>query len=203
MEKFVKVHGVAAPMPAANIDTDIIMPKAYLKRIDKEGLDVGVFHDQRFRPDGTPRDEFVLNKPRYKEARFLVVGDNFGCGSSREHAVWGLQKIGIRAVIGSSFAGIFFDNLANNGVLAIVLDQDKVDELLEIISKPGQETLSIDLENRLIESPSGIRIEFEIDSERRNRLLNGLDKVDSTLLKEKEILDFEKDYYKKYPWLDM
>ena len=131
MEKFEKLTAVAAPMPASNIDTDIIMPKAFLKRIDKEGVLEGLFHDVRLYEDGTEREDFVLNQPEYRNAKILVTGPNFGCGSSREHAVWGLEKRGIKCLIGSSFAGIFFDNCANNGVLAIVLPKETVTSLIQ------------------------------------------------------------------------
>ena len=131
MEKFEKLTAVAAPMPASNIDTDIIMPKAFLKRIDKEGVLEGLFHDVRLYEDGREREGFVLNQPEYRSAKILVTGSNFGCGSSREHAVWGLEKRGIKCLIGSSFAGIFFDNCANNGVLAIVLPKETVSALIQ------------------------------------------------------------------------
>ena len=130
MDKFIQLTAAAAPMPTANIDTDVIMPKAFLKRIDKDGVLEGLFHDVRLNPDGTENPDFVLNQTPYRQAEIIVTGPNFGCGSSREHAVWGLRKRGIRALIGSSFAGIFFDNCANNGLLCVVLPQAQVDELL-------------------------------------------------------------------------
>lgn len=201
MEKFEIVTGIAAPMPAANIDTDIIMPKAFLMRIDKEGVLEGLFHDLRLDAQGNERPEFVLNQKPYRQAKFLVVGPNFGCGSSREHAVWGLQKRGIRALIGSSFNGIFFDNCANNGILAITLQPDEIGTIIENLEKSGNKEITVDLVNQIIKTPDGKGISFEIEPLRKEKLLNGLDPVSQTLKLKEKIAEFEKNYFSTYPWL--
>lgn len=201
MEKFEIVTGIAAPMPAANIDTDIIMPKAFLMRIDKEGVLEGLFHDIRLDAQGNERPEFVLNQKPYRQAKFLVVGPNFGCGSSREHAVWGLQKRGIRALIGSSFNGIFFDNCANNGILAITLQPDEIGTIIENLEKSGNKEITVDLVNQIIKTPDGKGISFEIEPLRKEKLLNGLDPVSQTLKLKEKIAEFEKNYFSTYPWL--
>ena len=186
MEKFEKLTAVAAPMPASNIDTDIIMPKAFLKRIDKEGVLEGLFHDIRLYEDGTDREEFVLNQPEYRNARILVTGPNFGCGSSREHAV---------------FAGIFFDNCANNGVLAIVLPKDTVSALIQELQNSESKNVTVDLEAQTVTTPSGAVLHFEIEPSRKEKLLQGLDPVALTLKSEEKIKNFEDEYFKKFPWL--
>lgn len=202
MGKFTKIVSPAAPMPAANIDTDIMMPKAFLKRIDKEGVFEGFFHDLRVLENGAPNPEFVLNQAEYKGAKILVTGPNFGCGSSREHAVWGLQSHGIRVLIGSSFAGIFFDNCANNGILAVILTKPEVDAIIENLQKSDDKALSVDLAQQTVTDADGKTYRFEIDAGRKDLLLNGLDAVGLTLREEKKIATFEKDYFKKYPWLN-
>jgi 3-isopropylmalate/(R)-2-methylmalate dehydratase small subunit len=146
LQPFTQVSGQAAPLLAANVDTDVIMPKQFLKGIDRQGLDRGVFFDLRFLRDGSPNPDFVLNQPAWQGASFLVVGPNFGCGSSREHAVWGLQQMGIRALIGSSFAGIFYDNCQRNGVLLITLEEAQVQRIGQLVGQAETARISIDLE---------------------------------------------------------
>ena len=201
MSQFTKLTAVAAPMPASNIDTDIIMPKAFLKRIDKEGLLDGLFHDVRLNKDGNERKNFVLNKEEFRSAEILVTGPNFGCGSSREHAVWGLQKRGIRCLIGSSFAGIVFDNCANNGILAIVIEPDCASSLMQELSTNESKSITIDLEAQTIKTPSGTVIAFDIEPSRKEKLLKGLDPVGLTLKSKDKIKKFEEKYFKQFPWL--
>ncbi|MDP1619261.1 3-isopropylmalate dehydratase small subunit [Phenylobacterium sp.] len=200
MEPFQTVEGGAAAMPAANIDTDVIMPKQFLKGIDRKGLARGVFFDLRFDEAGGPRETFVLNQPPWTEARFLVVGPNFGCGSSREHAVWGLAQLGIRALIGTSFAGIFFDNCARNGLLAITLPADEIETLLALAADPATCRFTIDLAEQVIEG-AGRQLRFEIDASRKHALLNGLDPVGVTLARADEIRAFEAAHLAANPWL--
>ena len=201
MSQFTKLTAVAAPMPASNIDTDIIMPKAFLKRIDKEGLLDGLVHAVRLNKDGNERKNFVLNKEEFRSAEILVTGPNFGCGSSREHAVWGLQKRGIRCLIGSSFAGIFFDNCANNGILAIVIEPDCASSLMQELSTNESKSITIDLEAQTIKTPSGTVIAFDIEPSRKEKLLKGLDPVGLTLKSKDKIKKFEEKYFKQFPWL--
>lgn len=200
MEPFHRVEGLAAPLPAANIDTDVIMPKQFLKGIDRSGLDRGVFHDLRFDGAGQPRPDFILNQPFWRGARFLVVGPNFGCGSSREHAVWGLAQLGVRALIGTSFAGIFFDNCARNGLLAVTLAPEQVESLLAMVSTPQTNRLAIDLEAQTIEGDQGVW-RFDIDVARKHALLNGLDAVGMALARADEIGAFEAAHLERHPWL--
>ena len=200
MEPFTVVEGIAAPLPAANIDTDVIMPKMYLKGVDRGGLVDGVFHDLRFEPDGAPNQTFILNQPAYKPARFLVVGPNFGCGSSREHAVWGLRQFGIRALIGTSFAGIFFDNCARNGLLALTLPADQLSELVEVASDPARNRFSVDLDAQTIVNDQG-GIAFTIEPFLKAMLLKGLDAVGMTLDGAEDIERFEERRLSTHPWL--
>ncbi|WP_411957795.1 3-isopropylmalate dehydratase small subunit [Paracoccus homiensis] len=198
MEPFVRVSGIAAPMPGANIDTDVIMPKQFLKGIDRTGLDHGLFHDLRF--DGpTERPDFVLNRNGNREARFLIVGPNFGCGSSREHAVWGMMQFGIRALIGTSFAGIFQDNCGRNGLLALSLPADQVAALLDKAGGDGL-AMTVDLERCRIEHEDG-QIQFDIEPGLRRQLLDGQDAIGLTLGWRKEIADFQKRLHHAQPWL--
>ena len=199
MAPFTTVRGVAAPLRAANIDTDVIMPKQFLKGIDRAGLDAGLFHDLRFDADGRARPEFILNRPGWQGAAFLVVGDNFGCGSSREHAVWGLMQYGVRAVIGTSFAGIFFDNCARNGLLAICLPADVVAMLAALAGDAATNLLTIDLERQIIVG-GDVRIGFEIDAARREALMRGLDAVGQTLTLRDEIAAFQHKHLEAHPW---
>ena len=199
MQPFVTVEGVAAPFALPNVDTDVIMPKTFLKGIDRAGLDIGVFNLLRFR-SGLPDPDFILNRPGYEGARFLVVGPNFGCGSSREHAVWGLSQLGIRALIGTSFAGIFDDNCRNNGLLTITLDRAIVDRIIALVSKPDTNRMRIDLSGQTI-SLAGESIPFEIDALRKDALLRGLDAVGMTLAEADGIRGFEQHYRAENPWL--
>ncbi|ANC03166.1 3-isopropylmalate dehydratase [Pseudomonas putida] len=201
MQPFLTETGIAAPFLAANVDTDVIMPKQFLKGIDRNGLDRGVFFDLRFAAGGAPNPEFVLNQAPWQDARFLVVGPNFGCGSSREHAVWGLKQLGIRALIGSSFAGIFFDNCQRNGVLLIQLEEAQVKEIGQVVSEPGSAELSIDLEQQRIALHDGRSIDFEIDQLRKQALLLGLDAIGSTLQRTEQIRAFEARHLQAHPWL--
>jgi 3-isopropylmalate/(R)-2-methylmalate dehydratase small subunit len=201
LQPFTQVSGKAAPMLAANVDTDVIMPKQFLKGIDRAGLDRGLFFDLRFLADGQPDPGFVLNQPTWQGASFLVVGPNFGCGSSREHAVWGLQQMGIRALIGSSFAGIFYDNCQRNGVLLITLEEAVAQHLGQVVSQPELATLAIDLEAQQIRLANGEVIDFQIDTLRKTSLLLGLDAIGSTLQRREQISAFECRHLADNPWL--
>nr|WP_198985120.1 3-isopropylmalate dehydratase small subunit [Herbaspirillum sp. ASV7] len=200
MAAFTTVEGIAAPLPAANIDTDVIMPKQFLKGIDRSGLDRGLLHDLRFDDAGLPRSEFILNQPAWSAASFLVVGDNFGCGSSREHAVWGLMQYGVRALIGTSYAGIFFDNCARNGLLAITLPPAEVATLLARVAQADGNRLTIDLAQQTI-TAAGLAIHFDIDPLRKQALLLGLDAVGQTLALRDDILAFQERHFETSPWL--
>ncbi|AJP51562.1 MULTISPECIES: 3-isopropylmalate dehydratase small subunit [Pseudomonas] len=202
LQPFTLVTGKAAPMLAANIDTDVIMPKQFLKGIDRSGLDRGLFFDLRFLPSGEPNPEFVLNQPAWQGASFMVVGPNFGCGSSREHAVWGLKQMGIRALIGSSFAGIFYDNCQRNGVLLITLDEAVLQTLGKTVSQADQAQISVDLEAQQIRLADGEVIAFQIDTLRKTALLLGLDAIGSTLQRSDEIKAFERRHLQSNPWLN-
>lgn len=201
MQPFTTVSGIAAPFPAANVDTDVIMPKQFLKGIDRSGLERGVFFDLRFLADGQPNPEFILNQPAWQSARFLVVGPNFGCGSSREHAVWGLKQLGIRALIGSSFAGIFFDNCQRNGVLIVSLDEPQLNLLSQWISQAEHNRIEIDLKAQCISLDDNRRIAFTIDPLRKDALLQGLDAIGSTLQRTEQIRQFEQRHLHANPWL--
>ncbi|MGY2373185.1 3-isopropylmalate dehydratase small subunit [Pseudomonas sp. SDO524_S393] len=202
LQPFTRVTGKAAPMLAANIDTDVIMPKQFLKGIDRSGLDRGLFFDLRFLASGEPNPEFVLNQPAWQGASFMVVGPNFGCGSSREHAVWGLKQMGIRALIGSSFAGIFYDNCQRNGVLLITLDEAVLQSLGQTVSQPEQAQISVDLEAQDIHLADGQVIPFQIDTLRKTALLLGLDAIGSTLQRSDAIKAFERRHLQANPWLN-
>ena len=202
MEKFIDLTAVAAPMPAANVDTDVIMPKAFLKRIDKEGVLEGLFHDLKKLPSGEENPKFILNQDPYQKAEILLTGPNFGCGSSREHAVWGLQKQGIRVLIGSSFAGIFFDNCANNGLLCITLPQETMNKLFVIQDSSVDKTMTVDLKNQFVRDAEGNRYSFDIDINRKAKLMEGIDEVGEVLRNEGTIENFEQQYFERYPWLD-
>ncbi|MBI0473259.1 3-isopropylmalate dehydratase small subunit [Pectobacterium parmentieri] len=199
MDTFKKISGLAAPMLAANIDTDVIMPKQFLKGIDRQGLDKGLFYDLRFNADGTENSDFILNTPQWKGAKFLVTGPNFGCGSSREHAVWGMKQLGIRALIGTSFAGIFNDNCLRNGVLTITLAEDKMSDLARIISHIETNEILIDLENQII-STEKEDFTFNVDELKKEMLVQGLDAIGLTLSFKDEIIQFENEYYSENPW---
>ena len=201
LQPFTRVTGKAAPMLAANIDTDVIMPKQFLKGIDRNGLDRGLFFDLRFLASDEPNPEFVLNQSAWQGASFMVVGPNFGCGSSREHAVWGLKQMGIRALIGSSFAGIFYDNCQRNGVLLITLEEAVLQRLGQMVSQPEQALISVDLKAQEILLADGQVIGFQIDTLRKTALLLGLDAIGTTLQRSEQIKVFERGHLAANPWL--
>ena len=201
MEPFVKVMGSVAPMLAANIDTDVIMPKQFLKGIDRNDLDKGVFFDKRFLSSRKPNPDFVLNRPAWRDAKFLAVGPNFGCGSSREHAVWGLKQLGIRALIGTSFAGIFYDNCHRNGLLTIELDDDAFSQFSALAKGESLGEITIDLEKQHIVVTDQICFNFEITPVQKDALIHGLDAIDTTLQKADSIDAFEKLYLESNPWV--
>jgi 3-isopropylmalate/(R)-2-methylmalate dehydratase small subunit len=201
MDAFTTVSGPAAALPAANIDTDVIMPKQFLKGIDRSGLDRGAFHDLRFDGTGAARPDFVLNRPEWAGTRFLVVGPNFGCGSSREHAVWGLLQLGIRAILGTSFAGIFTDNAANNGLLLIALDEATVSALADRAADPDRNGLTVDLPAQLVTARDGFEAAFAIAPSRKEALLRGLDAIGATLDHADAIRAFEARHRAAQPWL--
>ena len=198
MEPFVKLEGVAAPLNMINVDTDMIIPKQYLKTIQRTGLGKALFDEMRFNPDGSEKPDFVLNKPAYRKAKILVAGDNFGCGSSREHAPWALLDFGIRCVIAPSFADIFYGNCFKNGILPIKLPQEQVDKLMDDAERGANAVISIDLEKLEIRGPDGGMIKFEVDPFRRQVLLNGWDDIALTLRAGEKIDAYEKN---QQPWL--
>jgi 3-isopropylmalate/(R)-2-methylmalate dehydratase small subunit len=202
MEPFRSLTGVAAALPMANLDTDQIMPKQFLRGVDREsGLAVGFLHDLRFSAPGVPRAEFVLNRAPWTRAKVLVTGPNFGCGSSREHAVWGLRQLGLRCVIGSSFGGIFGDNCSRNGVPAVVLPPAEVERLLALASDAATCEMTVDLERQRIVTADGRSVGFDFDPLRKNMLLKGLDAVGATLEMADDIRQFEAGYLRAQPWL--
>ncbi|NHT76176.1 3-isopropylmalate/(R)-2-methylmalate dehydratase small subunit [Rhizobium sp. PP-F2F-G38] len=200
MDKFVKLTGVAAPLPVVNIDTDMIIPKDYLKTIKRTGLGTGLFAEARYNEDGTPNESFVLNKPAYQNAKILVAGDNFGCGSSREHAPWALLDFGIRCVISTSFADIFYNNCFKNGILPVVVSPENLEKLMDDASRGSNAVLTVDLENLEITGPDGGKISFELDAFKRHCMLNGLDDIGLTLEKVSAIDGFEKSNAVERPW---
>jgi len=200
MQKFIKLTGVAAPFPLRNVDTDMIIPKQFLKTIKRTGLGKALFFELRYDQEGKENPDFVLNKPAYRKAEILVAGDNFGCGSSREHAPWALLDFGFRCVIAPDFADIFYNNCFQNGILAIKLPQEQVDKLTDDANRGANATLTVDLEAQEIRGPDGGVIKFEIDSFRKHCLLNGLDNIGLTLEKEKAIKDFESRDAAARPW---
>ena len=200
MLPFRQVAGIVAALPGANIDTDVIMPKRYLKIVDRHGLAEGALHDVRFDEQGNPRPDFVLNRAPWTDAVFLVVGPNFGCGSSREHAVWGLGQLGIRAIIGSSFGGIFFDNAARNGLLIVELPPDDVARLQSIAEDPAACRILVDLEERRIVA-NGESLRFTVDPLRRDALVNGADAIDASLAHDAAITRREGRRREESPWL--
>jgi len=201
MTPFLRVAGVAAPMTTPNIDTDVIMPKMFLKGVDRSGLGDGAFNLLRFSA-GKPNPDFVLNLEGYRDACFLVVGPNFGCGSSREHAVWGLQQLGIRALIGTTFAGIFYDNCANNGLLTISLDVATIGMLAERVADPLTNRLAIDLERQfiLLDGRDGSAVSFAIEAARKEAFLTGRDAISSTLVFADDMRAFEARHRAENPW---
>ena len=200
MEKFNTLQGIAAPFPMVNVDTDRIIPARFLKTIKKTGLGKNLFNELRYNEDGSEKPGFILNRPAYREARILVAGDNFGCGSSREHAPWALIDFGIRCVIAPSFADIFNNNASKNGMLLIALPQETVDRLMEDAEKGGNARLSVDLEKQQIVRPDGEVIDFDIDPFKKHCLLNGLDDIALTLQKDDRIGAFEEARKAAQPW---
>ena len=201
MDKFTKITGVAAPMPLVNIDTDMIIPKQFLKTILRTGLGKNLFDEMRYDLDGKEIADFVLNRPAYRKAQIIIAGENFGCGSSREHAPWALLDFGIRVVIAPSFADIFFNNCFKNGILPIVLPQSEVDKLMDDAERGANAVLSIDLESQTIKGPDGGEIAFEVDAFKKDCLLNGLDDIGLTMQKAVAIDAFESKYGASAPWL--
>ena len=202
MDKFTTLTGVAAPLPLRNIDTDMIIPKQFLKTIKRTGLGKSLFFEMRFdQATGKEVSDFVLNKPQYRNANILVTGDNFGCGSSREHAPWALLDFGIRCVIAPDFADIFYNNCFQNGILPVRLPQKDVDKLLDDASRGSNATITVDLESQTIRGPDGGTLKFDIDPFRKHCLLNGLDSIGLTLEKEKSIKAFEEKAAVARPWL--
>ncbi|GHB25741.1 3-isopropylmalate dehydratase small subunit [Pseudovibrio japonicus] len=200
MEKFTVLTGVAAPLPLVNIDTDMIIPKQFLKTIKRSGLGTALFHEMRTNDDGSKNEEFVLNKPGYENAQILVAGDNFGCGSSREHAPWALLDFGIRCVISTSFADIFYNNCFKNGILPIVVSHDDLDKLMDDAARGANATLTVDLDAQEIKGPDGGCIKFDVDPHRKHCLLNGLDDIGLTFEKTDSIDTYEKELELSHPW---
>jgi 3-isopropylmalate/(R)-2-methylmalate dehydratase small subunit len=200
VEPFIDIDGVAAPLPQANIDTDVIMPKQFLKGISREGLAQGLFYDLRFDSSGALLEAFVLNQPPYRNPAILIVGPNFGCGSSREHAVWGLRQFGIRCVLGTTFASIFQDNCFRNGLLPVALEASQVEQLQRICSDPSRNRLRVDLKSLRITS-EWIDMPFECDPLRRDDMLSGRDAIASTLEFAEAIRNFEQAHWSSSPWL--
>ncbi|TPW32422.1 3-isopropylmalate dehydratase small subunit [Martelella alba] len=200
MEKFVKLTGVAAPLPVVNIDTDMIIPKDYLKTIKRTGLGKGLFAEARYNEDGSENTDFVLNKPAYRQAKILVAGDNFGCGSSREHAPWALADFGIRCVISTSFADIFYNNCFKNGILPIKVSPEELEKLMDDAERGSNAIITVDLEKQEISGPDGGSISFELDSFKRHCLLNGLDDISLTMEKQGDIATYEARLAADRPW---
>jgi len=201
MDKFTTLTGVAAPLPIINVDTDKIIPKQHLKTVERTGLGKALFEELRYRDDGSENPDFVLNQPAYRQAKILVAGENFGCGSSREHAPWALMDFGIRCVIASSFADIFYNNSFKNGMLLIKLPQAVVNELMDDAKKGANARLSVDLASQTITRPDGGTVKFDIDPFLKDCLLNGLDDIGLTLKKESKIAAFEQKQHLTQPWL--
>ena len=201
MDKFDKLTGIAAPMPMINIDTDMIIPKQFLKTIKRSGLGVNLFDEMRYGDDGQELPDFVLNKPQYREAEILVAGDNFGCGSSREHAPWAIKDFGIRCVIAPSFADIVYNNCFKNGILPIALPKDQVDVLLKDAEKGANARMQIDLETQTITTSDGDVFNFEVDAFKKHCLMNGLDDIGLTMEKVGAIDTFEAQVSSQRPWV--
>ena len=201
MDKFTTLTGVAAPMPLVNIDTDMIIPKQFLKTIKRSGLGVNLFDEMRYNEDGSENPDFVLNKPAYREAEILIAGDNFGCGSSREHAPWAIKDFGIRAIVAPSYADIFYNNCFKNGILPIVLPQEQVDALMADAEKGANARMTVDLEAQTVTASDGQSFRFEIDPFRKRCLLEGLDEIGTTLEKASAIDAFESSQAQARPWI--
>lgn len=200
MDKFEKLSGIAAPMPLVNIDTDMIIPKVFLKSIQRTGFGKNLFDEMRYNRDGSEIEDFVLNKPQYREAQILVAGDNFGCGSSREHAPWAIADFGIKCVISTSFADIFFNNCFKNGILPVVLPQEQVDILMKDAEKGSNARMEVDLEAQTITTSDGEVIAFEVDAFKKHCLMNGLDDIGLTMEKANSIDAYEAKLASERPW---
>jgi 3-isopropylmalate/(R)-2-methylmalate dehydratase small subunit len=200
MQKFTTLSGVAAPLPMVNVDTDMIIPKQFLKTVKRTGLSEGLFYEMRFDENGKAKEGFILDQPAYKNAQILVAGENFGCGSSREHAPWALLDAGIRCVIAPSFADIFYNNCFKNGILPIVLPQEQVDLLMDDAQRGANAVVTVDLEKQEISGPDGGTIKFDLDPFRKHCLLNGLDDIGLTLEKADKIAAFEETRKVSQPW---
>lgn len=201
MEKFTKITGVAAPMPMINIDTDMIIPKLFLKTIKRSGLGVNLFDEMRYDDDRNEKPDFILNQPAYRVAEILVAGDNFGCGSSREHAPWAIKDFGIRCVIAPSFADIFFNNCFKNGILPIALPQEQVDALMKDAEKGSNARMTVDLERQEITTSDGDVFKFDVDAFKKHCLLEGLDDISLTMEKSAAIAKFETTTATARPWV--
>ena len=201
MDKFEKLSGIAAPMPLINIDTDMIIPKVFLKTIKRSGLGVNLFDEMRYLDDGSENPDFVLNKPQYREAEILVAGDNFGCGSSREHAPWAIKDFGIRCVISTSYADIFFNNCFKNGILPIVLPKAQVDVLMKDAEKGSNARIEVDLEAQTVTTSDGETFSFEVDAFKKHCLLNGLDDIGLTMEKAASIDAYESKLQVSHTWV--
>jgi len=201
MEKFEKLTAIAAPMPLINIDTDMIIPKQFLKTIKRSGLGVNAFHEMRYDLDGNENPDFVLNNEAYKGANILVAGDNFGCGSSREHAPWALLDFGIRCVISTSFADIFYNNCFKNGILPVVVSEDELQLLMKDAEKGSNARMIVDLENQQIETSDGQVISFDVDQHRKHCLINGLDDIGLSMEKIASVDAFEAQMAQSAPWV--
>jgi 3-isopropylmalate dehydratase/3-isopropylmalate/(R)-2-methylmalate dehydratase small subunit len=201
MEAFTRLDAPAAPLPLANIDTDQIIPKQFLKTVERAGLAKGLFYEYRFDEQGQPKPDFVLNRPEYNGAGVLIAGDNFGCGSSREHAPWALMDFGIECVISTSFADIFYNNCFQNGLLPVVLKAEQVQQLMEE-ARGGNHVVSVDLEAQTVTAPSGAVFSFEIDPQRKQKMLRGLDAIGETLMSAASIDTYEMKRARSQPWLE-
>ena len=201
MDKFTELSGVAAPMPLINIDTDMIIPKVFLKTIKRSGLGVNLFHEMRYDDDGNEITDFVLNKPQYRNSQIIVAGDNFGCGSSREHAPWAIKDFGIRCVISTSFADIFYNNCFKNGILPIVLPKEQVDLLMQDAEKGANARIQIDLSGQTVTSSDGVVMNFQVDDFKKHCLLNGLDDISLSLEKCDAITRYETKVADIHPWV--
>ena len=201
MEKFEKLTGIAAPMPLVNIDTDMIIPKVFLKSIERTGFGKHLFDEMRYNRDGTEIEDFVLNQPQYREASILVAGDNFGCGSSREHAPWAIADFGIKCIISTSFADIFYNNSFKNGILPIVMPQDVVDVLMKDAEKGANARMTVDLEAQTITTTDGEEFSFDVDAFKKHCLLEGLDDIGLSMQKVESIDAYEAKMSQERPWV--
>jgi len=201
MEKYTKHTSIAALMNRSNVDTDQIIAKQFLKKVERTGFGVHLFHDWRYLEDGSPNPEFELNNPNFNGAKVLVAGDNFGCGSSREHAPWAIDDYGFNTIISTSFADIFYNNCFKNGILPIVVDADTLTAIMKEVSDNEGVAFTVDLEHQTVVTPGGLNINFEIDSFRKHNLLNGLDDIGLTLKHTAEIDTYEEKHKQQFPWL--